>query len=472
MAVRTWINNKPYLKRFFAFFGIHFPEDKNDIIHFSRRFAYIIFGGIVFLFIGAIAFFQFSTSPYFCGTCHIMRPYYKSWKESSHNFVPCVDCHYPPGFTEEIRGKFEASVQVVKYITRTYSTKPYAEIDDASCLRKGCHSKRLLEGNSVFKNGINFDHKPHLTQLRRGRKLKCTSCHSQIVIGSHVAVTESVCFICHFKPEDNGKTSPIATCTICHEPPKKDFTLGGNTYNHKDFVERGVECTKCHVGVVEGKGEVPEEMCRTCHGEPERLEKYSDHKLIHDTHVTSHKVECFQCHKEIKHKVTTVHDFVKRDCSSCHFDKHGAQEKLYMGTGGMGVKDMPSPMFLARVDCIGCHILPKEAAAKSMFSGQTIKATEAGCLYCHGIDYKGIMNDWMATVSGHMNRVKVSLDEVQDKIKASGVAAAGAKKLFNDAMFNYNLVYYGRGVHNIEYATELLAKAEENLNKAKEMIEK
>jgi hypothetical protein len=235
-----------------------------------------------------------------------------------------------------------------------------------------------------------------------------------------------------------------------------------------------VECTKCHVDVIQGKGEVPKEMCLTCHGEREKLGKYDDHRLIHDKHVTEHKVECFQCHIEIKHKVTTLHDFVKRDCSSCHMEKHSAQEKLYMGTGGKGVKEMPSPMFLARVDCSGCHILPRDKGEKMFFTGQTIKATEAACLNCHGIEYKGVLDDWRNTVNQYINNLKPLLVSVKAVIDSSsnGKQKEEALKLYNDALYNYNFVYYGKGVHNIEYATELLAKSEENLNKAKELLGK
>ena len=62
----------------------------------------------------------------------------------------------------------------------------------------GCHETRLLQGKVKFKR-FYFDHKPHLTELRRGKKLRCTSCHSQIVQGDHMKVTESTCFLCHFK---------------------------------------------------------------------------------------------------------------------------------------------------------------------------------------------------------------------------------------------------------------------------------
>ena len=43
--------------------------------------------------------------------------------------------------------------QVVKYVTRTYSSKPFAQIDDSACLREGCHSKRLVEALGIADAG-------------------------------------------------------------------------------------------------------------------------------------------------------------------------------------------------------------------------------------------------------------------------------------------------------------------------------
>src|SRR5215831_11628044 len=82
---------------------------------------------------------QLSSTPTFCGTCHIMKPYYESWKHSKHSRVACVECHIAPGITSEIRKKYEALSMVVKYFTATYGTNPWAEVDDAACLR--CHER-------------------------------------------------------------------------------------------------------------------------------------------------------------------------------------------------------------------------------------------------------------------------------------------------------------------------------------------
>ena len=248
--------------------------------------------------------YEVSSSPKLCAGCHIMTPYVEAWKASKHNKVACVECHYPPGFRDSLWVKYQALAQVAKWATQTYSSKPFAEVEDASCLRSGCHERRLLEGKVVFKRGIIFDHRPHLEKPRRGRKLRCTSCHSQIVVGTHIEVTESTCFLCHFKGMKTARSlNPIGGCNGCHGPPKGDIVVGSLRFNHEQIARRGVACEKCHLNVIEGDGEAPRERCFTCHNQPEKLERYGDTEFIHDFHVEGHNIECARCHNEIKHRL-------------------------------------------------------------------------------------------------------------------------------------------------------------------------
>src|SRR5574341_1848217 len=236
-------------QKFMAFCGLHVPPpNRRDRLHLRPRF-FKVLGAIAvalpLLLLGTA--FKISTSPLLCNQCHIMKPYYQAWKTSKHNFVPCVDCHYPPGFRDTLWVKYQALSQVAKWATQTYSSKPFAEIEDASCLRSQCHATRLLQGKVTFKRGIIFDHRPHLEQPQRGRQLRCTSCHSQIVVGTHIEVTETTCFLCHFKGQRGAReVHPIGGCPLCHQPPKGDIQLaGGTVFNHRDFVdERGTQCQK------------------------------------------------------------------------------------------------------------------------------------------------------------------------------------------------------------------------------------
>lgn len=98
-----------------------------------------------------------------------MQPFYDSWQMSTHKDVPCTKCHYAPGFKSIIETKTVGLVHLVNYVTQAYKkTKPMAEVMDASCLRSGCHDTRILQGKVKF-GRVNFDHTPHLTELRRGK---------------------------------------------------------------------------------------------------------------------------------------------------------------------------------------------------------------------------------------------------------------------------------------------------------------
>src|SRR3989338_11608719 len=293
------------MKKILSFLGIDVSKDQKWHVHLRPRFFVIHLILLGFVLLSLIGMAKYSESPHFCNSCHIMEPYYNAWANSKHSEVACVQCHYPPAdnLKDYLWHKFQASSQVVKYVTRTYSSKPFAEIEDASCLRSGCHSTRLLQGRVVSQRGIKFDHTAHILETRRGRKLKCASCHSQIVVGKHVEVTYDTCYLCHFKGRGEGRNfEPLGGCLGCHDLPQESFRIGNMEYNHKDFViKQGVASQNCHMEVVRGTGEAPQERCFTCHNQPEKLAKYEDIPFIHENHVTKHNVACFHCHQEIRH---------------------------------------------------------------------------------------------------------------------------------------------------------------------------
>ncbi len=404
---------------------------------------FVAFAIILFFFMIQII----SHSRFFC-SCYVMNLYYNSWKTSSHNEVPCVECHIPPGIGSEIRKKYEALAMVARYITGTYSTNPWTEIEDDACLR--CHEKRLLAGRVLFKNVL-FDHTPHLTELRRGKRLRCTSCHSQIVQGMHIKVTETSCFLCHFKEVEIGEG--ISDCRICHGTPEKKILSEGFEFDHANVERFKMNCLFCHSHSIEGKGSVLKERCYTCHNEPERFERYGEPEYLHQTHIAEHKVECIACHQEIYHgKPRDIEAIVKTPCSECHTSGHLPQKDLYMGIGGIGVPPMPSVMYKAGIRCEGCHFIEEK------LDGKNIKVSGAfSCMNCHGASYYKIYEMWEKSI--------------REKVKKTQEIIERAKKILphtsdelKDAIFNFNLVKIGYGIHNVDYSTVLLEKAIELIN--------
>ncbi|HHN65162.1 MAG TPA: hypothetical protein ENK09_07370 [Nitrospirae bacterium] len=229
-------------------------------------------------------------SPKNCTSCHYMVPFYNKWKTSTHNKVPCLKCHdYTP--LNAISGQ-------LRFLVGTYNPRPLTNVPDKNCLQTNCHEKRLIESKVTFtKWNIGFDHKPHFKSLRRGIKLHCRSCHSDIVQGEHVKVSKNPCFLCHFMgvPEGQAWTG----CPSCHTSPKEDIPYQGRRFSHKKAIKAGLTCNVCHIKITEGTGIVPKEKCFFCH--VERTEKYNDVRFVHEKHVAEKQIDCLFCHPRIIH---------------------------------------------------------------------------------------------------------------------------------------------------------------------------
>ncbi len=419
-----------------------------------------LIAGLGVIFMGTAM--EVSSRPAFCGSCHIMKPYYESWRHSTHHNVACVECHIPPGVTAELRKKYEALSMVARYFTGTYGTNPWTEIDDLSCLR--CHQRRLLSGKELF-GDVLFDHAAHLSGMRRGKTLRCTSCHSQIVQGSHIAVTVSTCVLCHFKGQEPG--TGTARCTLCHQVPQKVIRLGTLTFDHADVQRYGMACTGCHARPEgSGDGPVPRERCVTCHNEASRLEKYGDTVLLHRKHVTEHKVDCMDCHLEIEHVGRKHLASAATGCGTCHRSGHSPQQSLYSGAGGRGVGPMPSPMFAAGVRCEGCHFtLPGHPT-------EVARASEISCMSCHGPRYRAVFVSWRDGVRSRTTALEKELERTERELHADRAPPSDGetrswRRSLDDARFNVDLVTRGRGVHNVDYAYALLKQAHDDLNAAR-----
>lgn len=395
----------------------------------------------------------YTSRPEFCRSCHNMEPYYASWQESSHKDVSCVKCHFPPGVGEKVRGKMLGLVQLAKYVTSSEGPRPAAEIPDASCLRSGCHETRLLSGRVEFR-GIAFDHRPHLEEQRRGKKLRCTSCHSQIVQGKHMTVTTSTCFLCHFKGEHFNEG--LGVCTRCHQIPVEDFDLGGGvTFNHELAYDRSVDCVNCHGDLIRGNGEVPQERCTVCHNREDDLKRIDDHEFIHSKHVADHKVDCIECHLEIHHsldKDRILH--AASDCKSCHPDHHHEQVKMLEGIGGKSIPNHTSSMVVARISCPTCH-----RVMESSPTGTVLWTASIGtCSECHDSSDVERYEVYHKMLRASLSDIESAFSVVREAVESAELDEGRREPLaaeLNDIQDDLNFLSVGNGIHNIHYAGAL-----------------
>jgi hypothetical protein len=401
-----------------------------------------------------LAYYGLSRQAKSCTVCHYMQPYYDQWASSTHNEVTCVRCH-PYSLTF-------FTVITLKYWTGTYNPRPRAEVDDATCLQSGCHDMQLLQPSLVFAEDIAFSHEDHLGELRRGKKLRCTSCHSRIVQGEHIAVTERVCFLCHFKGAKVGQS--ITGCPSCHGTPKQIVEHEGFSFAHGTYIDVGVSCDQCHIEVTRGDGAVPMSRCHDCH--VERVERYEDSKFIHDVHVETHAIDCFKCHDDINHGAVQMIRALEVKCENCHQSLHSTEKQMYMGVGGKGTADTPSRMFSAQVACDGCHT-QLVADGGVTFTQSNREAQRRSCLSCHGTGYDRMLDDWISISSKMLKQLKPSLDRARkavERARQQGRTLRKQEEWLDEAEYNYNFVARGRAAHNVEYAVKLMKVAAQRVD--------
>lgn len=458
------------------------------VVHFfSGKKKKAVYGLLLFLLIILFAgIFRYSESPSFCGLCHNMKEYVDSWKTSSHNQVTCLSCHRRPGIVNHLKGKWVDFQLALTYVIIGKGFKKlHYEVDDGNCLQKGCHKREELKEDMIYKN-ISFPHGKHLGELRRGMKIRCTTCHAQLVQGAHLTVHEINCFICHYysagtRGEEECISCAVGGCTSCHIEPKGDIKIKGWSFNHRKYIARGVVCEKCHINVVKGDGHVPEGKCVQCHNVPEILSTKYTSQFMHRNHVTDHKIECADCHTYIRHEIGPILTFVHTPtvCDKCHSKEiHLGPRELYRGSGGFGVPDSPSLMFITNVDCVACHRKGEESRAALHTTKYAERAIGEACVDCHGEGYDDTMKHWKTLLSKAENETNQRIFNVQkvlydfEKTRGGSGDFKKAQNLLNEARHNYSFVLLGKGVHNIEYVFMLLNAANNKTEQALGTIDK
>ena len=398
-----------------------------------------------------VAYLGLSRSEKTCLVCHYLQPYYNLWSKSSHQDVGCITCHPERQF---LMGEY-----ALRYVTASYTNKPIAQVEDASCLQ--CHEGQSLDTAQPFEGNISFDHSRHLQAPARGVKLHCITCHNHREPGSYLKVDHQVCYLCHFKGAQRGQSQ--TGCQTCHGNPKQEVEHQGFQFSHQAYIDVGVNCGQCHIDVVKGDASVKEEACLTCH--VSRVEKFKDFSLVHETHVQKQMIGCFNCHTSIEHGKFGMISSLEVRCENCHVKLHTPEKQLYIGSGGLGMPDEPSRMFLAQVSCDGCHI-KEEAIGEVEFGARARTTRRESCLTCHGKGYDLMLDDWLAATPGLLSAVEPHLKRAEQLIKDAekrGQNVSSLKAKLETARYNLDFVRDARPAHNIFYAISLMENAAQKI---------
>ncbi len=264
------------------------------------RVPYLIFiaAAIVIIVIAAVYLpVAMTSTPSFCGNCHLMQEPVELWENSTHANVNCIQCHIDPGFINTLEHKLMSYKEIYGQFLGDGEMPDEIQLpSNEACLQ--CHS---LDRNVSPGGDIKIPHRDHVEL----RDLLCADCHFNVV-HTRRAISGGnppmdVCYMCH-----DGEQAPNE-CETCHTTPREDFVEQGHPVdaleNHGALARERVEdCYRCHS---QESG-----FCEDCHSQPPATHAREDWRYTHRIEVNRDgRSSCQGCHEE---------DF----CQKCHSVQH------------------------------------------------------------------------------------------------------------------------------------------------------
>ncbi len=302
----------------------------------------------------------YTSQPQFCGSCHIMDPYYVSWERDVHAQTAgaaCVDCHYAPGTQHTFMAKFRGLSQLTSYFSgRAGAGRPKAQVDNASCLTSECHGDQkfmtaeLRIGNAHFVHAKHLDpDSPLLTEKRKALADLRSKLSRQLEAKELTEVKRIAEVVRHADERNQELTVWLADherselqddvlawaellhtelridhlgglkCGSCHQfdaSMKKHFTVATSTcyachFMNQPFNANTGACLSCHeppageVAVHAGSQPTTGEAATAS-----QAGTTMDHATI-----IANNVNCVSCHGDLLYGTGQV---TRRDCQNCH----------------------------------------------------------------------------------------------------------------------------------------------------------
>lgn len=336
------------------------PAGPPPVRKWRRRFKRvgIVAGALLAAFAAMLGGAEYYTSrPAFCGSCHIMDPYYEGWQKDAHavtTYAPCVECHYAPGEQHTIRAKFRGLSQAASYFSGRYGAgRPRAHVQDASCLQSGCHgdAKYMTAENKL--GTVVFSHAKHLDPaspniVAIGKNLADLRAGLTSRLGAEgLAAVEQIANA--VQPADR-RNEQLAAWLAAHARAAlyDDVTAYAELLHTEARIAQlgNLHCASCHQFDPATKGHfaVAKTTCYTCHflNQPFNANTarcLSCHKppagpvpvhygaktatdgvpttaiTMDHAMILANNVNCVSCHADLVHGTGQV---TPRDCQNCH----------------------------------------------------------------------------------------------------------------------------------------------------------
>ncbi|MDP2644467.1 MAG: hypothetical protein Q8P24_05980 [Desulfobacterales bacterium] len=263
------------------------------------------------------------------------------------------------------------------------------------------------------------------------------------------------------------------SCVSCHF----DLVQSGTGASYSAFFENGVLKT----AVVYGVGRIKKENCQACHDKDQDLKQALAMEELHQKHVTTKNARCLDCHQPVIHMKAKLDERTPQDddpvlltgCLTCHSTPHYYQRVLTSGIKSPAQDPVPDPMYIARVNCLGCH-----NQKTTLPEGHTVlTASGKACIACHEKKYEKTLLEWKTEINQKVQAVSREDAEIANLFKkVEGKSAKGEidkmTETLSKAQENLKIVKFGKGVHNKKYALMLLDESSQMYKDLKDALVK
>ncbi|MBN2241743.1 MAG: hypothetical protein JW793_03560 [Acidobacteria bacterium] len=362
-----------------------------------------------------------------CSACHPDK--YDAWKTSGHSGKK--------NGADAPATAAEPSRDWIENCSGCHTTGESAEEAGRGEMGVGCEACHGPGGGHVS----NMGH-PGMIASSRAADI-CGRCHGGNLSGTGL-LADGTRWVAGFRPGMRLSDVPGLQMTSLDpaEPPPAPLDGHPLTYNMWRASGHAEPSDKTFtIGGREWTGQIP---CVACH-DPHQSEH--PHQLVMDPH-------------EI--------------CDACH----RVQQEVVTGKGAKGIEETRS--LHTAISCVECHMTEKNHLMRVLRPDDPKLAPERTdtCSACHEMKDRAVrahqIQDWEAWYRETMEPVEAAVQAVTDALKKNPDAlnAELAQKL---ADTKANLAVIGqdgsRGVHNLDYALEIMALAKRDLAKIKAALE-
>ena len=128
-------------------------------------------------------------------------------------------------------------------------------------------------------------------------------------------------------------------------------------------------------------------------------------------------------------------------------------------------------MAIAGADCLACHALKSFDSA----GYEVLDSTGVSCMICHkDTNYDELVNQWIEQLDSDLAELEELQASISDILQSASSKVDNIDKLaqmYNEASKNINMVKKGKGIHNKNYATDLLDAAFDRLEYISKVLE-